>query len=75
VHLLVNHPQATLNDGSSLVFTLTEPLNLVSALQPQPQMQPQQPQMQPQPQAQPQAQEQDQPDDQPAPAPAPTQNQ
>jgi hypothetical protein len=69
VHLLMDHPQAKLDEGASLVFTLTEPLDLVSAMQPQPQMP-----MQPQPQAQPQApaQNQDQPDDQPA--PAPTQN-
>ncbi len=38
VHLLVNHPQARLDEGSTLVFTLTEPLDLVSAMQPQPQM-------------------------------------
>jgi len=72
VHLLVNHPQARLDEGSTLVFSLTEPLDLVSALQPQPQMQAQ-PQMQPQPQAQ----DQDQPaptQDQDQPAPAPTQN-
>jgi hypothetical protein len=31
VHLLVSHPQATLENGSVLVFTLNEPLNLVSA--------------------------------------------
>lgn len=31
VHLLVNHPQATLDDGSVLLFTLSEPLNLVPA--------------------------------------------
>lgn len=29
VHLLVSHPQATLDDGSVLLFTLSEPLNLV----------------------------------------------
>jgi len=29
VHLLVSHPQATLDQGSTLEFTLTEPLNLV----------------------------------------------
>jgi hypothetical protein len=45
VHLLVNHPQVTLDEGTTLQFTLTEPLNLVSATQPQPQMQ-MQPQMQ-----------------------------
>jgi hypothetical protein len=44
VHLLVNHPQVTLDEGTTLQFTLTEPLNLVSASQPQPQMP--QPQMQ-----------------------------
>jgi hypothetical protein len=72
VHLLVNHPQAKLDEGSTLVFSLTEPLDLVSAMQPQPQ-----PQTQSQPQAQPQTQDQDQPGDQPAPAPAaqPAQNQ
>jgi hypothetical protein len=31
VHLLVNHPQATLEDGTVLLFTLSEPLNLVPA--------------------------------------------
>ncbi|MGH9600318.1 MAG: hypothetical protein ACRD27_10675 [Terracidiphilus sp.] len=31
VHLLVNHPQATLDSGTALLFTLTEPLNLVPA--------------------------------------------
>ncbi len=31
VHLLVSHPQANLEPGTSLVFTLTEPLNLVAA--------------------------------------------
>jgi len=45
VHLLVNHPQVTLDEGTTLQFTLTEPLNLVSAIQAQPQMQ-MQPQMQ-----------------------------
>lgn len=29
VHLLVNHPQATLEEGTSLMFMLTQPLNLV----------------------------------------------
>lgn len=29
VHLLVNHPQATLESGTTMVFTLTEPLDLV----------------------------------------------
>jgi hypothetical protein len=72
VHLLVNHPQATLDDGSTLVFTLTEPLNLVSAMPPQAQPQAQM-QSQPQVQAQAPAQDQDQSGDQPA--PAPTQNQ
>jgi len=74
VHLLVNHPQADLDNGATLVFTLTEPLNLVSATQPQQQMQPQ-PQVQPQAQPQTPAQDQDQSDDQPAPAQQPTQNQ
>ena len=68
VHLLVDHPQATLNEGSTLVFALTEPLNLVSVMQPQAQM-PAQPQAQmpAQPQAQmpAQPQSQDQPADQP----------
>ena len=50
VHLLVDHPQVRLDQGTTLKFMLTEPLNLVSAMQPQAQMQPQ---MQPQPQAQP----------------------
>lgn len=29
VHLLVDHPQATLENGSVLLFTLTQPLNMV----------------------------------------------
>ncbi len=29
VHLMVNHPQATLEEGAPLLFTLTEPLDLV----------------------------------------------
>ncbi len=33
VHLLVNHPQATLDDGTVLLFTLNEPLHLVPAAQ------------------------------------------
>ena len=43
-HLLVNHPQATLEPGSSLLFTLTEPLDLVpvkrGAIQSNPTLQP-----------------------------------
>jgi hypothetical protein len=31
VHLLVSHPQATLDSGTVLLFTLSEPLNLVPA--------------------------------------------
>jgi len=31
VHLLMDHPQATLDDGTVLLFTLSEPLNLVPA--------------------------------------------
>ncbi len=31
VHLLVNHPQATLDSGTVLLFTLNQPLNLVPA--------------------------------------------
>jgi hypothetical protein len=31
VHLLVNHPQATLETGTTIVFTLTEPLDMVPA--------------------------------------------
>jgi hypothetical protein len=31
VHLLVDHPQATLEPGTTLLFTLTEPLNLVAS--------------------------------------------
>jgi hypothetical protein len=31
VHLLVNHPQATLESGATMVFTLTEPLDMVPA--------------------------------------------
>jgi outer membrane biosynthesis protein TonB len=76
VHLLINHPQAKLDEGSTLVFTLTEPLDLVSALQPQPAMQ-MQPQAQPQAQPPAPAQGQDQSSDQPAQAPdqqQPTQN-
>jgi hypothetical protein len=30
VHLMVSHPQATLEPGSTLLFTLTQPLNLVA---------------------------------------------
>jgi hypothetical protein len=30
-HLMVNHPQATLEPGSILLFTLTEPMNLMPA--------------------------------------------
>jgi hypothetical protein len=30
-HLLISHPQATLDPGTVLLFTLTQPLNLVSA--------------------------------------------
>jgi hypothetical protein len=33
VHLLVSHPQATLDSGTVLLFTLNQPLNLVSAAQ------------------------------------------
>jgi hypothetical protein len=33
VHLLVDHPQATLEDGAVLLFTLNEPLHLVAAAQ------------------------------------------
>jgi hypothetical protein len=39
VHLLVNHPQATLEPGTVLLFSLTEPLNLAPADQ-QPVQQP-----------------------------------
>jgi hypothetical protein len=31
VHLLVSHPQATLESGTTMVFTLTEPLDMVPA--------------------------------------------
>lgn len=31
VHLLVSHPQATLDEGTAMLFTLTEPLDLVPA--------------------------------------------
>jgi hypothetical protein len=31
VHLLVNHPQATLETGATVMFTLTEPLDMVPA--------------------------------------------
>ena len=66
IHLLVDHPQAKLEPGTTLEFMLTEPLNLVSATQPQPQGQ-----------AMNQPQAQDQSADQPAAAPDPqtTQNQ
>ena len=30
-HLLISHPQATLEEGTTLLFTLTENLNLVPA--------------------------------------------
>jgi hypothetical protein len=33
VHLLTDHPQATLDDGAVLLFTLNEPLHLVAAAQ------------------------------------------
>src|SRR5579863_3823400 len=33
VHLLLDHPQATLDDGAVLLFTLNEPLHLVPAAQ------------------------------------------
>jgi hypothetical protein len=33
VHLLVDHPQASLDDGTVLLFTLSEPLHLVPAAQ------------------------------------------
>ncbi len=33
VHLLIDHPQATLDDGAVLLFTLDEPLHLVPAAQ------------------------------------------
>ena len=33
VHLLMDHPQATLNNGAVLLFTLNEPLHLVAAAQ------------------------------------------
>ena len=44
VHLLVDHPQATLDEGTVLLFSLTEPLNLAPAAQPAPQQQPLPPQ-------------------------------
>ena len=31
VHLMVNHPQATLEAGAPLLFTLTEPLDMIPA--------------------------------------------
>lgn len=34
VHLLIDHPQATLDEGTVVLFTLTEPLNLAPAVQP-----------------------------------------
>jgi hypothetical protein len=30
-HLMVDHPQATLEPGAILLFTLTEPMNLMPA--------------------------------------------
>jgi hypothetical protein len=33
VHLLMDHPQATLDDGAVLLFTLNEPMHLVAAAQ------------------------------------------
>ncbi len=33
VHLLVSHPQATLEEGAPLLFTLTEPLDMVPAVE------------------------------------------
>jgi hypothetical protein len=33
VHLLIDHPQATLDDGAVLLFTLNEPLHLIAAAQ------------------------------------------
>ena len=33
VHLMVDHPQATLENGTVLLFALSEPLNLVPAAQ------------------------------------------
>ncbi|MGB6722094.1 MAG: hypothetical protein WBE72_14955, partial [Terracidiphilus sp.] len=33
-HLLISHPQATLDSGTTLLFTLTEPLNLVLSTPP-----------------------------------------
>lgn len=35
VHLLVSHPQATLESGTVLLFTLTEPLHLAPTAQPE----------------------------------------
>jgi hypothetical protein len=37
VHLLVDHPQATLDEGTVVLFTLTQPLNLAPVAQPAPQ--------------------------------------
>jgi hypothetical protein len=31
VHLLVSHPQATLESGTTMMLTLTEPLDMVPA--------------------------------------------
>jgi hypothetical protein len=31
VHLLVSHPEATLDSGTTMLFTLTEPLDMVPA--------------------------------------------
>jgi hypothetical protein len=35
VHLLIDHPQATLDEGTVVLFTLTQPLNMAPAAQPQ----------------------------------------
>jgi hypothetical protein len=73
VHLLVSHPQATLEPGAVLLFSLTEPLNLAAAApgaQPAPDAQPtanaQPDQAQPAPDAQPPADSQPAGDAQPA---------
>jgi hypothetical protein len=59
VHLLVNHPQATLEPGAVLLFSLTEPLNLATVAPAAPAADsgpdPAAPQAQPAPDAQPSA--------------------
>jgi hypothetical protein len=34
-HLLISHPQATLEPGTAMIFTLTDPLDMVPASAPE----------------------------------------